>query len=74
MIKYRLRQHLGTLGTAEKSLLGTLWGNVHLCIPTTDMASSTQQALVQEAYKADAHVEPPVTAFRTAHLVQISIW
>lgn len=38
------------------------------------MASSTQQVLVQEAYKADASVELPVTASGTAHLVQISIW
>lgn len=60
--------------TAEKSLLGMLWGNLHLCIPTIDMASSSQQALVQEAYKADANVEPPGTASGTAHLVQISIW
>lgn len=51
-----------------------LWGNLHLCIPTTDIASSSQQALVQEAYKSDANAELPVTASGTAHLVQISIW
>lgn len=74
VIQYGLRQHLGTLRTAEKSLLGMLWGKLHFCIPTTDLTSSTQQALAQEAYKADANVELPVAASGTAHLVQISIW